>query len=176
MGSVPDNLTLARHRDLDGIYRSGIWIRRSVLALIALFCLLGLANRFGQTTSTTRVAFPSGSLQLTAPSALRGGDLWSAAFTVTATRDIRHAVLVLDPGWASGMAINTIEPSPVSETSRDGRLALALGPIAAGHSFRLFMQFQVNPTTVAWGRHQNVELDDGAAELATLGRSITIYP
>jgi hypothetical protein len=114
---------------------------------------------------------------VTAPSAFRGGDLWSAVFTVTATRDIGRAVLVLDSGWANGMAINTIEPSPVSETSREkGRLAFTLGPIASGHSFTLYMQFQVNPTTVAWRRPQSVQLDDGSAVLATVPRTVTVYP
>jgi len=174
---VPDNLTLKRHRDLEGFYRSGIWIRRCVLGVIVVVCLLGVSNRFGQTSSTRRVVFPYGSLSVTAPSAFRGGDLWSAVFTVAATRDIRHAVLVLDSGWASGMAINTIEPSPVSETSRDrGRLAFTLGPIAAGHSFTLYMQFQVNPTTVTWQRPQDVQLDDGSVVLASVPRTVTIYP
>jgi hypothetical protein len=176
MADVPDNLTLTRNRDLEGMYRSGIWIRRSVLGVIALLCLLGLVNRFGQATSTRRVAFPGGALQVTAPSALRGGDLWSAVFTVTATSPISHAVLVLDRGWADGLAINTIEPSPASETSRDGRLAFTLGSIPAGRSFTLFMQFQVNPTTVAWSRSQDVQLDDGTTVLGTLRRTLTIYP
>jgi hypothetical protein len=176
MADVPDNLTLKRHRDLDGMYRSGIWIRRGVLGVIGVFCLLGLVNRFGQATSTRRVVFPAGSLSVTAPSALRGGDLWSAVFTVTASSGINQAVLVLDPGWANGMAINTIEPSPVDETSRDGQLEFTLGPIRAGHSFTVFMQFQVNPTTVAWQRRQDVQVDDGNLELATLPRTVTVYP
>ena len=177
MADVPDSLTLKRHRDLDGIYRSGIWIRRTAIGALALLCLLALVNGLGQTASSSRIVFPGGALRVTAPSALRGGDLWSAVFTVTATSRIRHAVIVLDPGWASGMAINTIEPSPVSETSRDGgRLAFALGPIGAGHSYTLFMQFQVNPTTVAWARRQDVELEDGTTLLARLDRSIRIFP
>jgi hypothetical protein len=176
VADVPDNLTLKRHRDLDGMYRSGIWIRRVVLGVIAVFCLLGLVNRFGQATSTRHVTFPAGSLTVTAPSALRGGDLWSAVFTVTATSDIEKPVLVLDQGWANGLAINTIEPSPVDETSRDGRLAFTLSPVRAGHSFKLFMQFQVNPTTIAWKRSQNVQLDDGGVMLARLSRTVTVYP
>jgi len=74
------------------------------------------------------------------------------------------------------MAVNTIEPSPVDETSRDGRLAFTLGPIRAGHAFTLFMQFQANPTTVAWQRRQDVRLDDGNRELATVPRTLTVYP
>lgn len=176
MADVPDNLTLKRHRDLEGMYRSGIWIRRAVLGTIAVFCLLGLVNRLGQTAATSRVTFPAGSLTVTAPSALRGGDLWSAVFTVTANSGIETPVLVLDQGWANGLAINTIEPSPADETSRDGRLAFTLSPIRAGHSYKLFMQFQVNPTTIAWKRSQGVQLDNGNVMLARLSRTVTVYP
>ena len=51
-----------------------------------------------------------------------------------------------------------------------------LGRIAAGGSFLLFLQFQVNPTNVAWHRPQNVELDDGNQVLARLHRTITVFP
>ena len=75
------------------------------------------------------------------------------------------------------MAINTIEPSPANETGRDtGRLAFTLGPIAAGHSFTLYMQFQVNPTTVTWRRPQDVQLEDGSVTLASMQRTVTVYP
>jgi hypothetical protein len=176
VADVPDKLVLRRHRDLEGLYRRGIWIRRGVLGLIAVFCLLGLANRFGQAASISRVAFTGGSLAVTAPSTLRGGDLFSAEFTVKATQDIAKPVLVLDQGWARGLAVNTIEPSPTSEASRDGRLAFTLGPIHAGQTSILFMQFQVNPTTVTWRRSQDVQLDDGTTVLATLHRTLTVYP
>jgi hypothetical protein len=35
--------------------------------------------------------------------------------------------LVLDSGWGEGVTINTIEPSPVGEASRDGKLVFDLG-------------------------------------------------
>ena len=176
LADVPDNLVLRRNRDLVGLYRGGVWIRRGVIGLIAGFCLLGLANTFGQATSTSRASFAGGSLVVTAPSALRGGDLFSAEFTVTATADISRPVLVLDQGWARGLAINTIEPSPVNEASRDGRLVFTLGPIRAGHTSTLFMQFQVNPTTVTWRRSRNVLLENGPITLTTIRRTLTVYP
>jgi hypothetical protein len=111
-----------------------------------------------------------------APTALRGGDFMEARFHITAKQDIKKAQLVLDPGWAESMSVNTIEPSPVGEASENGRLSLDLGHIPAGRSFILFMEFQVNPTNVAWHRPQNVELRDGNRVLARLHRTITIFP
>jgi hypothetical protein len=73
------------------------------------------------------------------------------------------------------MAINTIEPSPVGEASKNGRLSFDLGHIPAGSSYILFMQFQVNPTNVG-RRSQNVELDDGDKRVARIERQVTIFP
>jgi hypothetical protein len=64
----------------------------------------------------------------------------------------------------------------VSEGSRDGQLLFALGHIPAGKSWLLFMQFQVNPTNVAWHRRANLELFDGETHLLTVKRRLTVYP
>jgi hypothetical protein len=176
MAEVPDGLVLKRHRDLEGMGRSGIWIRRACLALIAVVALLGLANVFGQRPSTATADVPAATMAVYAPTAIRGGDFMEARFHVTAKRDLKQAILKLDPGWAEGMSMNTVEPSPVAETSDDGRLSFDLGRIKAGHSFILFLQFQVNPTNVAWHRPQNVELDDGHHVLARIHRTITVFP
>ena len=90
-------------------------------------------------------------------------------------RRLEQATLRLDPGWAEGMTINTIEPAPVGEASDDGRLSFELGHVPAGKSYVLFMQFQVNPTNV--GRHsQRVELDDGKTRLLVIDRKMTVFP
>ena len=176
MPDVPDCLSLKRHRDLEGMNRSGIWVRRVVLTLIAVLAVLALANVFGQRPSTVQAAGAAATLSLYAPTAIRGGDFMEARFHITAKRDLKKAVLKLDPGWAEGMSMNTIEPSPVDETSDNGRFAFTLGPIPAGHTFLLFLQLQVNPTNVAWHRPQNVELDDGGQVVARIHRTITVFP
>ena len=173
---TPDTLTLRRHRDLEGFGRSAIWVRRGVLTAIAFVCVLGLANVFGQRPSTVSAAAADAKLSLYAPTALRGGDFMQARFHITARRDLRQARLVLDPWWLEGMSVNTIEPSPLREGSENGRLSLTLGHIRAGQSFILFMQFQVNPTNVAWHRPQDVDLLDGERQIARIDRTITIFP
>ncbi|HEX4324809.1 MAG TPA: hypothetical protein VHZ77_09305 [Gaiellaceae bacterium] len=176
MADVPDGLVLKRNRDLEGVRRGGIWVRRAFLALIAVVAALGLANVFGQRPSTVRADVPAATISVYAPTAIRGGDFMEARFHITAKRDLKQAILKLDPGWGEGMSMNTVEPSPVSESSDDGRLAFDLGHIAAGHSSILFLQFQVNPTNVAWHRPQNVELADGDQVIARLHRTITVFP
>ena len=175
MASLPDGLTLERNRDLEGLYWPGIVFRWIALAVLALISLLGLLNVFGQRPTTVTAEAPQARLELTAPDAMRGGLIWMARFTVTAKQDVKDATLVLDAGWADGMTINTVEPSPVGEASKNGRLSFELGHIPAGETFELFMDFQVNPTTVG-NRSQGVELLDGDTHVTSIDRTVRVFP
>ena len=112
---------------------------------------------------------------MTAPSRVRGGLLYQARFSVTARKKLDQAELVLARGWIHDLTINTMEPSPTSETSQDGKLALDLGPIPAGQTYVLYIDYQVNPTNV--GRQdQTTTLYDGNRALVTLHRTLTVFP
>jgi hypothetical protein len=175
VADIPDRLTLKRNRDLAGI--SDVpWSRRVILSLILVFLALGLANVFGQRPGTSAATAPEARLELYAPGHLRGGLLFSARFHIYATEDVKNAILILDPGWLESMAVNTIEPSPVGEASDNGRLTLQLGHVPKGSSHILFMQFQVNPTNIAWRRSADVELADGSRPLLRIRHHFTIYP
>ena len=176
MPDVPDTLVLERHRDLVGVRPYGLWARWIVLGLLTAAAILALLDVFGQRPTTQTATAPSASLVLYAPEHLRSGLLWSARFHIRANEELKKAVLVLDPGWAEGMSINTVEPSPIGEGSKNGRLSFELGHIPKGQSYILFMQFQVNATNIAWRRPQNVELDDGDRQILFLHHHVTVYP
>jgi hypothetical protein len=143
--------------------------------VLGLVPALAIANVFGQRPSTTTTTVPKASLQLYSTSRVRGGLLWEARFRITAHRELKKAILVLDHGWLEGMTINTIEPSPVSEGSSDGKLVLELGHVPAGRTYALYMQFQANPTNVGH-RSQDVRLYDDKELLLTIHRNITVFP
>ena len=88
---------------------------------------------------------------------------------------VDEATLVLDPGWLEGVTLNTVEPAPVGEASRDGRIAFELGHIPAGDQYRFYLHFQVNPTEFGRVSH-DVELYDGDTLLARVDRTTTIWP
>jgi hypothetical protein len=170
----PDGIVLRKHRDLDGRGYT-VWVRRALVVLLALVPILGLLDVFGQRPSTSRAEAVPASLAVSAPGAVRGGLLFQARFTIEAKESLKDATLVLDDGWLDGLTVNTIEPGPVSEASRDGRLALDLGHLPAGSRYVLFMQFQVNPTTVGF-RTLHADLDDGGLRVGTLTRHLRIFP
>ena len=173
MAETPDFLTLRRNRDNAGVRE--VPIRRVLTTLIALLCLAGLLNVFGQRPDTSRAAVSAASLKVYAPSRVRGGLLYEARFTIEARQDLKNATLVLDSGWAEGITINTVEPSPVGEASRNGDLVFELGHIPAGQKHLFFLQQQVNPTNVGH-RSQDVALYDGETFLTSVDRTITVFP
>lgn len=174
MAGAPDTLTLKAHRDQEG-RRGYIWVRRALLALLALVPILGLLNLFGQRPATSSAATPSARLQVYAPTHARSGVVYAARFRIDATQTLKDATLVLGPGWADGYTVNGLAPQPLTEASRDGKLSYGFGHVPAGDHLTFWLSLQVNPTNV--GRHdQTVLLYDGDTLLATIPRHITVFP
>lgn len=172
--AVPDQLTLRRHRDLEG-RESRPYVRRALLTLIGVVVLLGLLNVFGQRPHTETASADGVELEVYSPRTLRSGLFFMSRFTIETERELESATLLLDPGWLEGMTLNTLEPAPVGEANRDGRLALDLGRIRAGTKHTFFLHFQVNPTNVG-RRPQDVELLDGETPLLHIDRDVTVFP
>ncbi len=107
---------------------------------------------------------------------MRGGLLFMGLFDIRAT-----ATPCASRRWCSARAgpttsrINTIEPSPLEETSRNRRLELTFPKLEKGDHLRVWMEFQVNPTAVGRG-NQDVTLRDGSTPIARVNRTVTIYP
>ena len=149
--------------------------RGVTLAAILVLLVLGLVNMFGQRPRHTEATGADATLAVDAPTRLRGGLLYQGRFRIDAQRLVRHATLVLDRGWTEGMSINTVEPAPIGEASRDGLLTLDFGAIQPGATLTAYLQFQVNPTNVG-RRPQGVTLADGERQLERVERTVTVFP
>jgi hypothetical protein len=170
---TPQYLTLAGNRDRRE--RVELSMRRAFFGAIGLLLLVALFNLFGQRPRDTLAAASSADLHVFAPTSLRGGLYYEGRLTVEARSEIEKATFVLDAGWTEQTQINTIEPSPVGEASRDGKLTLDYGHLGAGHKLVVYLQFQVNPTNVG-RRSQDVALYDDTSLLTTANRTVTIFP
>jgi hypothetical protein len=173
MADVPDQLVLKVARDREG--RRDVVARRIIFSALLVVLALGLLNLFGQRPATETTEAQAARLEVYAPERVRGGLYYQARFTIDAIRQLEDATLVLDPGWAEGITVNTIVPGPLGEASRDGKLAFELGRVPAGDKHVFFLQLQVNPTNVG-RRSQDVQLFDGDDLLATIDRTITVFP
>jgi hypothetical protein len=174
VSDFPDHLDPARHRDHEGRAHQP-WIRRAFVVVFAAAAVAALFNVFGQRSTTARVAGPDARLDIRGPTRVRGGLLFQQRITVRALRAIAHPRLVLASGWLDGLQVNTIEPSPQSEASRNGSLVLSYDQMAAGDKLEVFIDYQVNPTHV--GRtDQDLEIDDATQPLVRLSRSLLTFP
>ena len=174
MADTPQFLTLKRNRDLEGM--SGRpWLRWALVAALGVVVVLGALNVFGQQPETEVVDADAARLEILSPDDLRSGLYFMSRFVIDAKEDLEEATLVLDPGWLEGVTLNTVEPSPVGEASRDGRIAFELGHIPAGDQYRFYLQFQVNPTEFGRRSH-DVALYDGETLLARIDRTTMIWP
>ena len=174
MASAPQTLTLKTHRDQVG--RAWfVWIRRALLGLLAVVLVLALLDQFGQRPITSSAASPQAKLQVYATERARSGLVYAARFRVDAIQELKDATLVLWPGWAEQYTVNGLAPQPLTERSEDGKLIFTFGHVAAGRHLTFWLSLQVNPTNVGH-RTQRVELYDGKRLLATVNRSITIFP
>jgi hypothetical protein len=147
MLSSTTEFDLDRTRDLKGRGHQP-WVRRVGLLLMGVIVVLALLGRFGQTEQSHAAASPSAKLEVLIPGTLRGGLLWRARIIVHARQKIAAPVLVLGPGYVRGMQLNTIEPSPTSETSRAAGLAFSYPTLEAGQSLTVYLQLQVDPTVI----------------------------
>jgi hypothetical protein len=161
-------------RDSRGI-AVGLWTRRAVVTLLGVVVAAALLNRFGQKPTDSAARAPQATMTLTAPAAVRGGLFFQSRLDVRAAQAIDHPRIVLADGWLEGMQVNSIEPAPVGEASRDGRVVLSYDALKPGDHLRIWFQFEVNPTNVGH-RSYAVELDDAERPVTRIAREITVLP
>ena len=174
MASAPDTLTLKSHRDQQGLAHR-LWYRRAFLALLVLLLLAALLNAFGQRPANSTASAPGARLQVYAPTHARSGLVYAARFRIDARSGLKQATIVLAPGWAEQYTVNGLAPQPQTEGSSNGKLVFGFGHVPAGRHLTFWVSLQVNPTNVGH-RDQSVWLYDGKQLLATVHRSITIFP
>jgi hypothetical protein len=173
VAEMPQSLNPKDNRDATEVFELGA--RRAFFVLLTIVLLFGLANAFGQSPTGSEVDTPVALLEVSAPVEVRGGLYFQGRYRITAHEEIAKATLVLASGWLESMHINTIEPSPEGEASRDGDLALDFGHVGAGDSITVYLQFQVNPNNLG-RRSQDVRLYDDTELLATAQRGVMIWP
>jgi hypothetical protein len=174
MDDLPLGLRRDRHVELRG-QRGKPWMRRVVVALFAAVVVAALVGAFGQQDETVTASASGATLTVRAPERVRGGLFFQGRMDIAARERIRRPRVVLGDGWTEELQLNTLEPAPASESSRDGRLELEYDAIDEGERLTLWLQFEANPTG-AGHRDRSVELLDGDRRLAMTGGDLTVLP
>ena len=169
----PQCISLDANRDDRHLVERGA--RWAVVAVLAAIVVAGLVNAFGQHHVLRVTSSGAATLRVSAPGALRSGLIYQGKFEVDAHRPLRRPTLVLASGWSDAMSVNSVRPEPTRSWSEGGRVALEFEALDAGRSFTVYAYQQANPTT--FGRRDlSVELRDGDRTIATIDRSVTVFP
>ena len=174
METLPHGLRRDRHVDLEG-RRGEPWVRRSVIAVLAVVVLAALLGFAGQSPGILVAHAATATLTVQAPERVRGGLFFEGRIDIVARDRVGTPRIVLGPGWTDEMQLNTVEPAPASESSSDGRLELEYDPLHSGDHLTIWMQFEVNPTNVG-RRDRSVTLLDGERVVARAPATITVLP
>jgi hypothetical protein len=153
----------------------GLWGRRAAMTVLTAVVALALAGLVGQRGTTVHAEGPAATLSLGSPAVVRGGLFFQARIEIVARRAIQHPRLVFGRGWTEGMQVNSVEPGPMSESSRDGKVVMSYPAFGAGEKWSIWVQFQIDPTEPG-RRDFSLELDDEAAPVARVSRKITVLP
>jgi hypothetical protein len=167
---------LDRSRDLELRGRSAHTVyRRIALGALALIVVAALLNVFGQETTTTVASGRNARLTVVSPPRLRGGLIFQTRFEIEARQHLAHPKLLLSPGWLQSMTLNTVAPTPVSESTGPEGLTMSFEPLEARRTLIVWTNWQVNPTNVG-RRGENTTLFDGSIPIATADRTVTVFP
>jgi hypothetical protein len=172
--AMPGSIRTKTYRDLEG-RASHPWHRRALLVLILVIPVLALIGVFGQRTDRSEANAPEASLTMSGPSRLRGGLLFQWKLQVLAHQNVAKPKLTLTPGFLNGLTVNTIEPQASQELNRNGQLVLEYDTLNSGQQLTVWVQYQVNPTTIG-SRTARVELDDGDTPITSITRHVTMFP
>jgi hypothetical protein len=138
------------------------------VVVLALSGLLGHERDWVATTGGTR-------LQVHAPEIIRNGEFLEMRVSVESDTAIGELGIGVSQALWEDITVNTVLPAPTNETSANGEFRFGFGPLAAGASFLLKLDLQVNPDIVG-GNDGLVTVYDGDRALTEIGVSITVLP
>ncbi len=152
------------------------WVRRVLLTLLGVFVVAGLFSVFGQTPATVTSAVSGGTLSLTAPTEIRGGLLYQTKVVVEAGPDgLRTPQLAFSPAMVEGITLNTLVPAPAEEESSADEFVFTYPKLEPGTSLTVWMDSQVNPTTVG-SRALELELRDDGVPVTRVSQPQNVLP
>jgi hypothetical protein len=171
--ACPDGIT-DRHFEPE----RGLLGRASVLPLLLLGGVLAAAllGLLGGRPNPTRIAeTPEARLELNMPTLRRNGEFFEGRIRVTARRNIDELVLAASPSLWRDLTVNTMIPAAADESFEDGLFRFTYGPLEAGQSFEIKIDFQINPALFG-GTAGEIAAFDGDRRLAGLHHELRVLP
>ncbi len=145
------------------------------LGILAAVLAWGLSGYAGDRHAQYSIDNEAGHFELNVPDIVRCGSVIETRIRVVAKQRIAKLVIAVDaPLWRQ-ITTNSILPAASSEASENGRHRFSYDPVAAGQSFDLQIQQQVNPKLFGINRG-TIAIMDGDRPLAEVALGIKVLP
>jgi hypothetical protein len=167
----PDGIDESHARPLAGWQRHASplsLVAFGVVVVLALAGVLGHERQWEADTNGTRMSIHM-------PEVIRNGEFLEIRVEVQSTREIGELAIGVDQALWEDLTINTLIPAATDEASEDGEFRFTFAELAAGTSFLLKIDAQVNPDILG-GNEGRVTVYDGDQALSTLGVEMTVLP
>jgi hypothetical protein len=138
------------------------------VVVLGLSGLLGHERDWVASNGATR-------LEVHAPEIIRNGEFLEMRVSVESDGVIGELGIGVSQALWEDFTVNTVLPAPTEERSAGGEFRFRFGPLAAGATFLLKIDLQVNPDIVG-GNDGVVTVYDGDRVLTQVGVSITVLP
>jgi len=149
------------------------WGALGLLGALLAVALTGVLG--GQPNPTLRADGDRAELTVNAPGVLRSGEFFEMRFRVRAKEAIEKPVLALSHSYLRDLTLNTFKPSPVAESSDGTFYRLEFDALAAGGSFEVMIDGQVNPDLFG-GTSGSIMLLDDRTPVAGMPLALEVRP
>lgn len=169
--AVPDGIEEEHQRPYSGLRRHASPLALVLLTAVMAAALLGFAG----SETTWRGAAGGASVELNGPQRIRNGEFFEWQIRVTGVEAIENLVIGIDAALWKDFTINSFVPTATEESSAEGELRFAFGPLPAGTDFLLKIDGQINPDHFG-GNEGLVTVSDGEERLVELPIEIEVLP
>ena len=170
-GRPPDGIGEREMQPLEGWRQHASPLSLVVFGTVVLLALAGVLGH----ERTWATQGETVNLEVHMPEVIRNGEFFEMRVTVRADQPIEQLVVAIDQAVWEDVTVNTMVPAATEEANEDGVFRFTFAELAAGSTFLLKIDGQVNPDLVG-ANAGTVSVLDGEAELAAVDVTMEVRP
>jgi hypothetical protein len=167
----PDGIASEHAREVSGWRRHASPLSLLVLGAVVALALAGVLGH----ERVWQASANGARLSVHMPETIRNGEFLEIRITVDADADIGDLAIGIGAALWEDTTVNTMVPAPTEESSEDGEFRFTFGHLAAGTSFLLKVDAQINPDILG-GNGGTVTVYDGTEVLVSTDIDMMVLP
>lgn len=167
----PDGITAEHLREPRPWRRHASPLSLVVLGAIVILAIAGILGHEREWSATGSGT----SLSIHMPETIRNGEFLEMRITVEPDAAISQLAIGIDQALWEDITVNTMIPAATEESSEDGEYRFTFGELAAGTSFLMKVDAQINPDIVG-GNAGTVTVYEGGDRLVEVEVRMQVLP